>query len=216
MEETELLVLLHGYMRTALDMRKMKQHLKAPGRNIFAPTLPTTFKTVKDCTVELEKLMKKIPAGDYKCIHFVGHSMGGLIIRRFLSRNHLSNPGRCVLIGTPNGGSDLAVKVMKAAKLVSRISPSLNDFIPGRAMAPPLNSPLPEWGVIAGDESTFFPGSLIKEKNDGRVAVSSVAFSGMKELTVVPFRHTRIHKQHCVARLTDTFLKTGRFEADIT
>ncbi len=209
----ELVVLLHGYMRTAYDMRKVKKYLESFGYDIFAPTLPTTFRSVDDCTVKLEKLFDTIPSGDYDRVHFVGHSMGGLIIRLFLSRNKISNIGRCVLIATPNGGSDLAVKAHGKFGLAAKISPSVNDLMsPGLIIGPPLNKPYPEFGAIAGNKSPWIPGALIREDNDGRVAVSSVPFDGMEKFTVVPYRHTRIHKNQEVAKLVDGFLQRGSFD----
>ncbi len=209
----ELVVLLHGYMRTAYDMRKMKKYLESFGYDIFAPTLPTTFRSVEDCTAKLEKLLNTIPTVDYNLVHFVGHSMGGLIIRLFLSRNKISNIGRCVLIATPNGGSVLAVKAYGKFGLAAKISPSVNDLMsPGLMIEPPLNNPSPEFGAIAGNESPLIPGALIKEDNDGRVAVSSVTFDGMEKFIVVPYRHTRIHKNQEVARLVDGFLQRGSFD----
>jgi len=78
---------------------------------VIPPPSPTTTKSVEQCVVKFEKLFAEIPKGKYQRIHIVGHSMGGLIIRVFLSRNNIWNLGRCVLIATPNQGSDLALLV---------------------------------------------------------------------------------------------------------
>ena len=213
MKTKELVILLHGHFRTASNVGKMKKHLESLGYDIFAPTLPTTFKRVDGCTGKLERILARFPSEEYSKVHFVGHSMGGLIIRRFLSRNKISNLGRCVLIATPNGGSDLAEKVNGMLYLAALISPPLLDFRPpGLQIGPPLNSPAPEFGVIAGTKSPLIPGALIKRDNDGRVAVQATAFDGMKTITVIHFRHTRIHKKPEVARLVDGFLQNGHFE----
>ena len=107
MSKNEFVILLHGHMRTAADTRKMKRFLESYGYALFAPTLPTIFSPVDDCTDRLEKMLLQVPLEKYKQVHFVGHSMGGLIIRKYLSRNQIPNLGRCVLIATPNQGSEL-------------------------------------------------------------------------------------------------------------
>ena len=76
---------------------------------------------------------------------------------------------------------------------------------------PPLNSPHPDMGAVTGDGDGLFFGRFIPGENDGRVAVDSVLFKGMKECVVVDYHHNKIHRKYDVAELVYRFLRKGTF-----
>src|ERR1700733_12416591 len=53
----------------------------------------------------LRQLIARIDAPQ---VHLLGHSLGGLIVMRFLERHSMSQPGRVVFLGTPCAGSRVA------------------------------------------------------------------------------------------------------------
>ena len=112
----ELVILLHGFGKTPRDMSCLEKYFESRRYHVLVPHLPTSFHSLEECTVAFEEYFSEIH-GEYNRIHFVGHSIGGLIIRQFLSRNEVANIGRCVLIGTPNKGSELAAIVDRYLKL---------------------------------------------------------------------------------------------------
>lgn len=206
----ELIVLVHGFFRTPGDMVFLDVFFRSRGFEVFAPALPTTFGSLEECTVKLEQKFSGIRE-HYDRIHFVGHSMGGLIIRLFLSRNRVENIGRCVLIAAPNRGSEFVDAVAWFRPLMF-LMPPLREFRPdGVSIPPPLNNPPPEMGAIAGNGGGLFLGRFMKKENDGRVTVDSVSFQGMKDFLVLPYNHDEIHHRRETAGYILRFLKEGTF-----
>lgn len=207
----ELIVLVHGFFRTRRDMAFLGRYLQKNGFATFRPTLPAIFSSLDQCTAEFAKKLQQLP-GNWDRIHFVGHSMGGLIIRQFLARNLVAGLGRCVLIGTPNHGTDLAVIAEKYCKFSLQIFKPIQSFVPGKlSIAPPRNNPPPEIGVIAGTRNNILLGRFFNKDSDGRVPVDSVPFDGQQQFVTVPYNHLQIHHRQKVAALVLKFIRTGCF-----
>jgi pimeloyl-ACP methyl ester carboxylesterase len=143
-------------------------------------------------------------------LHLVGHSLGGLIIHRFLERFPDQPPGRVVFMGTP--------------ALASRAAQSANRFLP---MEPFMGSVAEEllvpqerrWthprdlGIIAGTEP-FGVGHLLAhfdEDNDGTVAVSETRMAGATDHLTLPVSHLGMLVSARVAQEVGRFLTTGAF-----
>lgn len=211
-ENGDLIVFLHGFMRTGHNMAFLSRHFSDAGYRTLSPSLPLYIKSLDECTSVFEKYFVR-EAGNYGIVHFIGHSMGGLVIRNFLSRNKIINPGRCVLIGTPNKGSDLVGIVEKYASPVMNIIKPYLALRPGGPNIPlPINTPSPEIGLIAGNRNNLLLSRLIKRDNDGRVAVEAVPYDGMKDFTILPYNHDEIHHKKETVCLIMNFIKTGYFK----
>ena len=145
-------------------------------------------------------------------VHFVGHSLGGIVLLRFFEQAPRASPGRVVLLGSPIRGS-------RAAHHVARWP--LGAAIMGRNIeAEVLKAPERRWndqrelGVIAGDLSLGF-GRLFGElgrPNDGTICVEETEIPGAADRIVLPVSHTGILFSVEVARQTASFLATGRFK----
>jgi pimeloyl-ACP methyl ester carboxylesterase len=143
-------------------------------------------------------------------LHLVGHSLGGLIIHRFLERFPDQPPGRVVFMGTP--------------ALASRAAQSANRFLPMEpfmgAVAEELLVPQERrWthsralGIIAGTEP-FGVGHLLAhfdEDNDGTVAVSETRMPGATDHLTLPVSHLGMLVSARVAQEVGRFLTTGAF-----
>ncbi len=206
----ELVVLVHGFFRTRRDMAFLENFFQSRGYDVFASTLPTTFGSLEKCTAKLEQKISGIQER-YDRIHFVGHSMGGLIIRLFLSRNRIENIGRCVLIATPNRGTELVNTIAWFTPLTYLIQPLRAFRTDGVSIQPPLNSSSTEIGVIAGNGDGLILGRFMWKENDGRVPVDSVPFTGVKDFLVLPYNHDEIHHRGETAEYILMFLKEGTF-----
>ncbi len=208
----ELVVLIHGFGRTSRDMKFPRSYFSEQGYAVFSHTLPAFFRSVEDCARVLEKKLAGIDLSSYDRVHFVGHSMGGLIIRQFLAEHIVPNVGRCVLIGPPSQGTPLGAIARNYLPPLTWISPAYVSFQPGgKPIPPPLNDSPPEFGVIAGTGDGLYLGKFIDGPNDGRVPLNSVPFPGMKEMIVLPYHHDEIHKKRDTAEAIKRFLEEGKF-----
>ncbi len=211
MQHHEIVIVLHGYMRQRGDVRVLANYLRKEGYgNVIRPNLPTTTASLEECTDKLREDILNYRISDFDKCHFVGHSMGGLVIRDYLSKFTVHNIGNVVLISTPNNGSDLATKALKRCPWIKDYSPSVLDMIPGREIGKPISKT--RIGVIAGytTSPTFF-GRFIDSMSDGRVPTESMKFDGMDDYCSLEIRHTRIHKDSATCYLVGTFLKNGSF-----
>lgn len=155
-------VLLHGFgglpVQTALLARRLGQTGFAVA-NVGYPSWRWPLDRVAD---HVERRIRHSPVATAPTLHFVGHSMGGLVLRTLITRHRPSNLGRVVMLGTPNGGSELAdllYRLRLHPLILNRAAPALRtrrDTMVETALGQ-VNYPL---GVIAGDRPIMqpFPG----------------------------------------------------------
>ncbi|MDR1731729.1 MAG: alpha/beta fold hydrolase [Synergistaceae bacterium] len=205
-----VVVLVHGFFRRGGDMRYLAEALKRQGFCTFSPTLPTVFQNVRTCSEELERQLEG-RFDEKRVIHFVGHSMGGLIIRDYLSRRLVEGLGRVVLIGTPNRGTRHSNRLLWLSFLgrVLRALPDLAE--PGPDIPPPLNHPTPEIGIVIGTHPDPVRKRLLPEENDGLVPSRSVRGVTARDELTVSCCHERLHWRADVATAIAAFLETGKF-----
>ncbi len=141
--------------------------------------------------------------------HFVGHSLGGLVILKMLSGFDDIAPGRLVFLGSPLHGSAVARKVDKipgAGVLLGKIRSALEQgypVIPGGREA----------GMIAGSKSIGL-GWVVggtEGPGDGTVAIAETVANGLHDHCVLPVTHTGMLYSAEVAEKTARFLETGAF-----
>ncbi len=144
-------------------------------------------------------------------VHFVGHSLGGLVIYRLFERFPEQPPGRVVFLGTPSVGS-------LAAKRASRFAPVAH--LMGQSVAEELLQPHERrWthpnplGIVAGTQPIGL-GQLLahfEEENDGTVAVSETRMPGASDHIVLPVSHMGMLVSARVAHEAGVFLTQGHF-----
>lgn len=208
-------ILVHGFSKSSKDMRPLQQNLALFGYECFMPDLQLTFKETAVSTFLLEGFLEnliQLELIEDECIHLVGHSTGGLIIRQLLSMTKYRDKiGRCVLIATPNNGSYLATMAgnLKPYVEIFKTLKSLH-YEEVRKFNMACQHEV-EMAAIAGNKNNLMLGQLIGKENDGRVEVESVYFSQLKDFTVLPYGHKEIHHQMTTAKYVDAFLKNGTF-----
>jgi len=145
-------------------------------------------------------------------VHFVGHSMGGLIILKALADHSDIRDGKVVLLGSPINGSTAAKRVLKFP---------LGSLFLGRCMTTAcreLPLPIPEnrdVGSIAGRINLGIGWLLwLPRPNDSVVAVRETQRPELKETSVLAASHMSMLLSSRVARQVDSFLQTGAFAAD--
>ena len=158
-----------------------------------------------------EKLARFVGGLKASAVHFLGHSLGGLVIHRFLERFPEQPPGRVVFLGTPCVGS-------RAAERAGRFAPLAH--LMGQSVAAELLTPRERrWdharplGIIAGTQPLGF-GRLFAdftEPNDGTVAVRETRMPGATDHLALPVSHLGMLVSARVAREAGSFLTRGSF-----
>lgn len=209
----ETVILIHGLIRKSRSMAPMAKALGHAGYRILNLEYPSTDLSIEELSeVYLRPLVDR--ALQYNGpIHFVTHSMGGIIVRFHFSRHGIQRPGRVVMLAPPNGGSEL-VDVFKKNFIFKKIlGPAGQQLSTADEALPQRLGPAEfELGVIAGNLS-FNPLSpwLLDDFDDGKVAVRRTMVAGMRDMLVVPCNHTFIMRSPKVIRQTLNFLQSGKF-----
>ena len=215
-QASECVVLLHGLMRTSTSMNRMQRELDAAG---FV-TVNVDYPSREHLVGELAEIA--VPKGlaacklfeDVERIHFVTHSLGGILLRQYLSQHTIENLGRVVMLGPPNQGS-AAVDEMGGVPGFDWLNgPAGRQLGKGEESVPLQLGPADfELGVIAGNRTIDPVTSAVLDKpNDGRVTVDDTKLDGMADHVVVDHSHAFMMRMRRTIELTIRFLKTGSFE----
>ena len=208
----EGVVLLHGILRSNRSMRRLAERLEKEGYAV----LNVNYHSRKfDILAITQNIMPQVQsfAKSVSQINFVGHSMGGLIIRMLLSKHKFSNLGRVVMLGTPNSGSEIA-DFLKHNWMYKKIfGPAGQQLITNQAeLQSHFGKVNYELGIIAGKSRLYFLANFIfRQAHDGRVSVASTRLGGLKEHLVLDVGHSLLPLNAQVIVHTLHFLKHGTF-----
>lgn len=194
-------------------MKKLETYLSEKGYNVFNFDYPSTQQNLETLTnFLLDKIKRDVPPNDK--IHFVGYSMGGLLIRSFLSKYRPEKLGCVVQLASPNHGSEFADFFKDNYFYKTFFGPAGQQLITNQDAIQSLFGKIDyDLGIIAGnfsmDPLSFF---LIKGKNDGKVSVKSTFLPGMADHIVVKSSHLFFPKNKTVHTQTAYFLEHGCFK----
>ena len=153
------------------------------------------------------------PAGERR-VHFVTHSLGGILVRAILAESPPPHLGRVVMLAPPNHGSEVVYELGDSALFRAVLGPTAAqlrtspDSLPNR-----LGPPDFDLGIIAARKSLDPIGSaLIPGPDDGAVSLESVRLEGASDFLVVAANHTFIMSREDVALPVGHFLRYGRFD----
>jgi triacylglycerol esterase/lipase EstA (alpha/beta hydrolase family) len=213
--DKEMVVLLHGMARTSRSMAGMARHLEREGFAVLNVDYKSRRKTLDDLAREVrETLSRSFEAAAAPRLHFVTHSMGGLVARRLIQQDRPANLGRVVMLGTPHRGSEIA-DFLKGWPLYKKFyGPAGQELTTDhQARKFPDRDIDFELGAIAGTAAFLSPvsGLLLPRPNDGTVSVESTKLPGMKAHLALPVTHTFMMDNSAVQRQTAAFLKAGKF-----
>jgi len=204
----ETVVLLHGIFRTSRSMRGLEKYLSGKNYQVININYPSTHHPLE----ELVKIIhKQIPQSSI--VHFVGYSLGALLIRAYLAKYRPENLGRVVMYGPPNKGSEVADFLKNFLLYKKLYGPAGQQLITKQNAIAHIFAPVDyELGIIAGnrtiDPICYF---ILPRPNDGKVSIISTKLDGMKEHIVIPATHTFFPQNKKAWELTYKFLKIGSF-----
>lgn len=212
--EPQCVVVLHGLMRTSGSMRKVAQALEQNGYSVINVDYPSRKKYIEELApLAVEKGLSACRALGAKTIHFVTHSLGGILLRYYLSKNKIPELGRVVMLAPPNHGSETVDLFEGMPGFGLAGGPAGRQLGTKRRSVPMRLGPADfEVGIIAGSWSiNFSMGGILPTPNDGTVSVESARLEGMKDFIVVRHTHSFIMRSDRVIRQTIYFLQNGIF-----
>ena len=209
--DLETVVLLHGFGRSAFALRALAGRIENAGFNTVRVDYDSLNSTPEEIIVTVSEQIDACCLELTKPLHFVGHSLGGLIIRAYLDEQSVDLLGRVVLIATPNAGTPL-VDAYQDSWWMTFAGPTARE-LGTTADSFPNSLPAPDYpvGVIAGTWESNFTEDLIPGADDGLVPIDSAKIDGMSDFIMIESNHSHLRYSEEVADQTVAFLKTGHF-----
>jgi pimeloyl-ACP methyl ester carboxylesterase len=207
-------ILLHGISRTARSFRKMQTALEVAGFATFNLDYASRRKALEALAEDIHPAIELFAGGLTGSVHFVCHSMGGLLARVYLARYRPKHLGRVVMLGTPNSGSEIADRLKNFGAYRAFFGPAGQQLGTQRsavdhAMLPPVDYPV---GIIAGNRSIDpVAGTMLPKPHDGRVSVANTKLDGMADYVVVAASHPWLVRNSVAIGQTLAFLRDGKF-----
>ncbi|KGJ67794.1 hypothetical protein BJA5080_01307 [Bradyrhizobium diazoefficiens SEMIA 5080] len=207
------MVLLHGIARTSASLTRLERALRASGFTTLNIDYSSRSKPIAAIVDDIHPAIARF--GEVEApLHFVAHSMGGLVARAYIARHRPARLARVVMLGTPNSGSEVADLLQGFLPYRAFYGPAGLELTTTPATAPnafpAIDYPV---GVIAGNRFIDPVAGLfvLPKPNDGRVSVQSTMLAGMTDHVVVKASHTGLPRHAVAIAQTIAFLRNGHF-----
>ncbi|MGJ8677332.1 MAG: esterase/lipase family protein [Akkermansiaceae bacterium] len=218
-KNNETVVLLHGLARSSNSMKRMEKALSAEGYRVLNIDYPSRKLNVQSLAALVrQEIIDKTK--DAEQIHFVTHSMGGIILRHIQQHTPLDNIGRTVMLSPPNQGSEVVDKLghLKVFQWLNgpagaQLGTAKDQYL---STLKPFES---ELAVITGNRSiNWILSAMIPGPDDGKVSVKNAQLERLNQadqvanFQIVPVSHPYIMKRKKVIESTALFLKSGKLK----
>lgn len=206
-------ILIHGFGRSNRAMWRLDQQLTEAGYDVRRIGYQSLFQAPEDIVSDVTAQIDDCCANENgKPLHLVGHSLGGLLIRKYLDSQTPENLGRVVLIGTPNAGTPIADRYSdnEWVRIIAPMTEALGTANGGFGQA--IGKPDYPLGVIAGVIDSGMGSELIPGRDDGLVPVDSTKVDGMADFVEVNASHSALRYDAATARQVIAFLRDGQFQ----
>ncbi len=209
----ECVVLLHGLARTARAMNAMKDALQDDGYLVANVSYPSREYPIEELApLAIEEGLEQC-GEDAAKVHFVTHSLGGILVRYYYAENAIDRVGRVVMLAPPNQGSKVADSLGGMPGFDWLNGPAGSQLGKGEGSIPlSLGAPEFEFAVIAGNRSIDpLSSAILDNPDDGKVSVEDTKLEGMSDFRLVEVSHAYIMQNEEVIGLVKRFLRTGTF-----
>ncbi|MES9969371.1 MAG: alpha/beta hydrolase [Candidatus Thiodiazotropha sp.] len=213
--QPECVILLHGMGRSAFSLGAIEVSLERQGYHVWNKSYPSLSQSVGElASPAIEAGLEYCRSKQAQRIHFVTHSLGGILVRYYLQEHPIQGLGRIVMLAPPNRGSEVADQMKDGYWYRTIMGPSGQALGTDEKSLPNTLKPIPgEIGIIAGrvdGESWFLP--EIPGEDDGKVAVERTKLAEMRDFLLVEVGHTFIMLDDEVVRQIHYFLRNGVFD----
>lgn len=214
----DTVIVLHGLGQSRESMRPLVQHLRQSlDATVMAFGYASPREDIDAHARSLASVIESLPPS--APLSFVGHSLGGIVIRRWMalaSAASLERARRVVMLGSPNQGSELARMCSRVWLLATLADGAARDLVVDwDRVAPSLAVPPCCFGIVAGgrgDDRGY--SDLLSGDDDTVVRVDETRLEGAEDFVIVPVRHAVMMRAPVVQRATVSFLRHGRFDVE--
>jgi pimeloyl-ACP methyl ester carboxylesterase len=208
----ECVILLHGLARSANSMKSIEKRLLAEGYFVININYPSRDYSIEELAEKV--ISKALLICENRQVNFVTHSMGGILVRQYLSMNKIPNLNKVVMLGPPNNGSEVVDKLRNAPGFSFINGDAGMQLGTGELSIPSnLGDANFDLGVIAGNQSiNWILSTLIPDKDDGKVSVASTKIRGMNDHIEMETTHPFMMKNEKVIEQVIHYLKSGNFQ----
>ena len=212
--KADSVILLHGLARSDRSMRKLELELSKKGYSVHNVSYASTRKTIERLAEEAIGPALKLCPAEHK-LHFVTHSLGGILVRQYLSHHEIENLGRVVMLGPPNKGSEVVDKLRDFPGFHFINGDAGLELGTGESSVPNrLGAANFDLGIIAGTRSiNLILSRMIAGVDDGKVSVESTKLEGMHDHLEMEVTHPFMMRNSKVIEQVIHYLETGRFSA---
>lgn len=204
-------ICLHGIGRSSKSLRPVITALPKDQFTAIGFEYPSTRVPLAQSAEFLHSVIESLT--DIGKISFVVHSMGGLVVRRYLKDHRDPRLHRMVMMGTPNSGAELA-DMLKGNFFYRTIYGPAGQELATDPTGTISSLPVPdfEFGIVAGGKGDDFGyNRLLHGDNDGTVTVASAHLTGAADFLRVPKLHSFLMSDETVIAAVRHFLDHGRF-----
>ncbi len=206
-------VVLHGLGRSSTSMWLLANRLAQAGFEVHNLDYPSTEATINQLVEMLDNEVEACCLSGGQPLHFVTHSLGGILVRAYLAQKRPHNLGRVVMLSPPNQGTQLVDELRDNPLFQWATGPAGQELGTDPSNLPSRLGPADfEVGIITGSQSLNpLTSWLVTGEDDGKVSVESAQLKGMADFLVVPNTHTFIMNSSQVAQEVVHFLEHGSF-----
>lgn len=206
-------VLLHGMKRAAASMNEIATALQKEGYQILNLDYPSSEKPIEELAELVHaQIVKHIPPD--ASVHFVTHSMGGILARYYIKNHRPHRLGRVVMLAPPNQGTEMSDFLQGTGLFEKFFGPAGTQLGTNKKSITHTLGPVDyEVGVVMGNISLNPIASVVVEgDDDGLVSHKRSEVVGMKDSIILPAAHSFIVYSDEAVRQSVHFLNTGRFD----